>query len=156
NIDRVFPVSAGGSTRATATLRHVSPATVLNLRLIVRRHGRSINAAMLDPQRLVTASPRVAFSVQESGDGHFLSVIPRGLLRGGVTYRVRVAGAYTDNGARMGNFDPAGRVAGRFANTITVHTAASSRTALPLSVGSGRVAALTISRLAVPMPAFLP
>jgi outer membrane protein assembly factor BamB len=156
DIDRIFPVSAGGNTLATTTLRHVSPATVFNLRLIVRRHGRTINAAILDPRRLVTVSPRFGFSVQESGDGHFLYVAPRGLLRAGATYRLRVAGAYTDNGSRMGNFDPAGPSAGHFATTLTVRTASSLRPSSPLQASRGRVAAFTIRRLAVPMPAFLP
>jgi outer membrane protein assembly factor BamB len=156
NVDRVFPVSAGGSTLARAILHNVSPAAAFNLRLIVRRGGRTINAAILDPARVVTASPRFAFSVQESGDGHFLYVIPRGVLSAGATYRLHVAGGYTDNGARMGNFNPAGAVAGRFADTITVHTARSPGSGLPLPVTPDRVGAFTVSRLAVPMPAFLP
>ncbi len=159
SLDRVFPVSAGGSTLGTTALRGVSPATVLNLRLIVRRHGTTLNAAILNPNRVVSVTPRVAVSVQESGDGHFLFITPRGLLRPGTTYRIHVAGAYTDNGVHMGNFNPAGPVAGHFAQTITVRTAGSlppRRRALPLSVGRSRVSALTITRLAVPMPAFLP
>jgi outer membrane protein assembly factor BamB len=154
NIDRVFPVSAGGTTLDTSTVRGVAPATVFNLRLIVRRHGQTVNAAMLDPSRIVSVSPRFPFSVQESGDGHFLYVVPRGLLRPGSTYRLRVAGAYTDNGDRMGNFDPAGAPAGRFRQLITVHTLPAIGH-LPLSVRRDRVSAMTISRLAVPMPAFL-
>ena len=159
SLDRVFGVSAGGSTLATTTLRDVSPATVLNLRLIVRRHGTTVNAAILDPNRVVSVTPRVPFSVQESGDGHFLFVSPRALLRPATTYRVHVAGAYTDNGVHMGNFNAAGSVAGHFAQTITVRTAAApagQRPTLPLTVGRSRVSALTITRLAVPMPAFLP
>ncbi len=157
SLDRVFAVSAGGTTLPTATLRGVSPATVFNLRLIVRRHGTTVNAAILDPTRTVSITPRVPFSLQESGDGHFLFVSPRGLLRPGTTYRLRVAGAYTDNGVKMGNFNPAGAVAGHFAQTITVRTASTARDrSLPLRVGATRVSALTLTRLAVPMPAFLP
>ena len=160
SLNRVVPVSAGGSTLATTALNGVSPATVLNLRLIVRRHGTTVNAAILNPGRVVSVTPRVPFSVQESGDGHFLFVSPRGLLRPGTTYRVHIAGAYTDNGVHMGNFNPAGAVAGHFAQTITVRTAAATAAtgarALPLHVGTNRVSALTITRLAVPMPAFLP
>src|SRR5205823_80958 len=107
SLDRVFPVSAGGSTLASTTVRGVSPATVFNLRLVVRRHGTTVNAAILNPDRAVSITPRVPFSVQESGDGHFLFVKPRGLLRPGSTYRLRVAGAYADNGVKLGNFDPA-------------------------------------------------
>lgn len=157
SLDRVFPVSAGGTTLASSAVRDVSPATVLNLRLVVRRGGRTVNAAILNPDHVVSISPRVPFSVQESGDGHFLFVKPDGLLRPGTTYRVRVAGAYTDNGVTMGNFNPAGAVAGHFNQTITVTTAGLARASvLPLRVGSTRVSAMTLTRLAVPMPAFLP
>ena len=156
-IDRVVPVTAGGSTLDTRRLTGVSRATVFNLRLLVRHRGRTVNAAILDPGRVVRTSPRFAFTTQESGDGHFLFVVPRGLLRAATTYRLQIAGSYTDNGARMGNFDPHGRVAGRFATTLAFRTvAASSAVGVQLHVGPGRVGAVTISRLAVPMPAFLP
>ena len=155
-LDRVFGVSAGGTTLDTAALRNVSPATIFNLRLVVRRRGRTVNAAMLDPGRLVHVSPHFAFTVQESGDGHYLYVAPRAPLRPGTTYRLRTAGAYTDNGVRMGNFNAAGIVGGRFDQTISARTSGTSSTGLPLRAGRDRVSAITISRLAVPMPAFLP
>jgi hypothetical protein len=56
----------------------------------------------------------------------------------------------------MGNFNPAGKPAGRFDQTITVRTRAAVRTGLPLFAGRHRVGAMIIRRLAVPMPAFLP
>ncbi len=156
SLDRIFPVSAGGSTLDTTTLRDVARATVINLRLIVRRHDTTVNASMLDPNRVVSVTPRFPFTIQESGDGHFLYLAPRGLLRPGTAYRLRVAGHYTDNGVHMGNFNPHGAVAGSFAQTITVRTRPAARGQLPLSVSAERSSALTIRRLAVPMPAFLP
>ncbi len=155
-VDRVFDVTAGGTTLTATTVRDVSPATIFNLRLIVRKHGRTVNAAMLDPERLVTVSPRFAFNAVESGDGHFLYVIPRGILRRGTTYKLRIAGRYTDNGVRMGNFNPAGAPAGSFDQTLTIRTGGAPASArLPLFAARHSVAAVTISRLAVPMPAFL-
>jgi outer membrane protein assembly factor BamB len=159
NLDRVFPVTPGGTTLATTKRGGVSPATVINLRLVVRRHGRTVNAAILDPRHAVTATPRFASDIRESGDGHFLYVIPRGTLRAGTRYRLHVAGAYTDNGSNMGNFDPHGSPAGRFNQTITLATARAARSTgarLPLRTGAEAVSAITIRRLAVPMPAFLP
>jgi hypothetical protein len=49
-------------------------------------------------------------------------------------------------------------VAGRFAQTITATTAGTpgGSSTLPLRTGAARVSAITIRRLAVPMPAFLP
>ncbi|MGA2013705.1 MAG: PQQ-binding-like beta-propeller repeat protein, partial [Solirubrobacteraceae bacterium] len=153
NLDRVYPVDVGGNTipRGAVTL---DPATVINLRLIVRRHGRTVNAAMLAPDRLVRARPAFAFTTQESGDGHYLSVVPDGLLAPGTDYRLRIAGAYTNNGTQMGNFDPHGRPAGRFDQTITIRARGGSGT-LPLTVAANAVSAITISRLSVPLPAFL-
>jgi outer membrane protein assembly factor BamB len=155
-LNRVFVVSAGGSTLTTTSLRGVSRAAVINLRLVVRRHGRTVNAAMLNPDRIVSITPKAAFTTQESGDGHYLYVVPRGLLRAGTAYRVRIAGGYTDNGVRMGNFNPAGPRAGTFRQTITIRTVGGGRSGLPLRAGHDQVSAVTISRLAVPMPAFLP
>lgn len=156
NLDRVFPVSAGGSTLDTTSLRDVSPATILNLRLIIRRHGHTVNAAILDPGRVVKVRPRFRFGVQESGDGHFLYVRPLGLLRPRATYRMAIAGHYTDNGQHMGNFNPRGPVAGSFSQRLRISTRSERRARLPLHATVRRVSALTIRRLAVPMPAFLP
>jgi hypothetical protein len=55
----------------------------------------------------------------------------------------------------MGNFDPHGAVAGHFDQTITV-TTTPARPRLTLSARGRAVSAMTISRLSVPMPAFLP
>jgi outer membrane protein assembly factor BamB len=154
NERRMFAVDVGGNLIPTARLAGVSPATVLNLRLVVRRHGQTINAAMLAPDRLVHTSPTFPFSVQESGDGHYLYVVPRGFLRPETRYRVRIAGSYTNNGSKMGNFNPRGRRAGSFGQTLLLRTARATA-GLPLRAGRDAVSAMTISRLSVPMPAFL-
>ncbi|HWE32236.1 MAG TPA: PQQ-binding-like beta-propeller repeat protein [Solirubrobacteraceae bacterium] len=156
NVDRVFGVDVGGNTLATRTINDASPATMINLRLIVRRRGRTVNAAILSPATVVRARPAFPFTTEESGDGRYLYVLPKRLLRAGTTYSLRVAGAYTDNGTSTGNFDPHGKRAGSFSTTITVKTVpARRRASLPLIVGRRQVSALTISRLSVPMPAFL-
>ncbi len=154
NVDRVFPVDVGGNTFPARTLDGASPATIINLRLVVRRDGRTVNAAILSPSTVVHAT--FPFTTEESGDGHYLYVLPDRLLRAGTSYRVRIAGAYTDNGTNMGNFDPRGARAGSFSTTIALRTAPSRPHArLPLTAGRRQVTALTISRLSVPMPAFL-
>ncbi len=81
--------------------------------------------------------------------------MPRGFLRPDTVYRLRIGGAYTDNGSKMGNFNPRGRRAGTFSQTLSVRTAGQGAP-LPLRVRRTRVSAMTISRLSVPMPAFLP
>jgi len=154
DLDRVFGVDVGGNILTSSTLHPTATATVVNLRLIVRRHGRTVNAAMLSPGRLVTARPAFRFTTEESGDGHFLYVVPDGFLRPHTTYRLRIAGSYTDNGTDMGNFDPRGRPAGRFDQTVTIRSPTPAA-GLPLHAGRTAVSAMTIGRLSVPMPAFL-
>ena len=139
----------------SVTVRGVAPATAINLRLIVRRHGQTVNAALLSPDRLVQARPRFRFTTQESGDGHYLFVVPDGFLRAGARgYRLRIAGAYTNNQTNMGDFDPRGARAGSIRQTITLQTPRSTAR-LPLVVRRNSVSAMTISRLSVPMPSFL-
>lgn len=154
NVDRVFAVDVGGNTVSTRMIEDASTATVVNVRLVVRRNGRTINAAMLAPDRLVRATPSFPFTAEESGDGHFLYVLPDRLLKPRTTYRLRIAGAYTDNGTNMGNFNPNGRRAGSFSTMIVLKTAAPPQRN-PLTIGRDRASAITISRLSVPMPAFL-
>ena len=147
--------SAGGSTLAAAGVRSGLAATVINLRLIVRRHGSTVNAAMLDPDRLVTRRPRVRVHRPRSrATVTTCTSCPDGFLRPGTTYRAADRGHYTDNGTHMGNFNAHGPRAGSFAQTITVRTAP-RRGSLPLKVGRDAVGAMTISRLSVPMPSFL-
>jgi outer membrane protein assembly factor BamB len=153
-LDRVFPVDTGGNLTSNSTAASTSPAAVINLRLVVRRDGRTVNAAMLSPEQLVHPHPAFRFTTQESGDGHYLYVVPDGFLRAGTRYRLRIAGSYTDNGTAMGNFNPHGSPAGAFARTITLKTTRPSNR-LPLRVGANVVSAMTISRLSVPMPPFL-
>ena len=75
----MFGVDVGGNILAANTLSGVSTAAILNLRLVVRRRGRTVNAAILDPAAAVHAQPAFPFTVQESGDGHDLYVVPDGL-----------------------------------------------------------------------------
>ncbi len=154
NLDRVFGVDVGGNIVSSHPSNATAPATVINLRLIVRRHGHTVNAAMLSPAQLVHARPAFRFTTQESGDGHYLYVIPNGFLRPATRYRLRIAGAYTDNGTHMGNFNPLGSRAGSVHQTITFRTTRPPDR-LPLRVGAGTVSAMTISRISVPMPPFL-
>jgi hypothetical protein len=81
-------------------------------------------------------------------------VVPDGFLRPATRYRLRIAGAYTDNDTHMGNFNPRGSPAGSVHQTITFKTTRPPER-LPLQVGVRTVSAMTISRISVPMPPFL-
>ena len=83
NVNRVFPVDVGGNVVTSSTVSGVPTATVINLNLVVRRHGQTLNAAMLAPDRLVHSRPAFPFTTEESGDGHNLYVVPDGLLAPG-------------------------------------------------------------------------
>jgi outer membrane protein assembly factor BamB len=146
---RVLAVSTGGST-LTAAPRAQPTAAVLNARLVVRRGGRTQPAAMQpapaarDLARLTPAAP---FTAQLSGDGQVVHVVPRGFLRPGADYRLRVAGRYAvaPRGAPL---------SGAFATTLRFRTAPRGPDA-PLRAGRDAVTALSLRRLALPMPAFL-
>ena len=153
-LDRVFAVDVGGNIIPPHAAIPTAPATVVNLRLVVRRHGRTLNAAMLAPTRLVHPRPAFRFTTEESGDGHYLYVVPDGFLRPATRYRLRIAGTYTDNGTHMGNFDPRGSAVGSVHQTITFMTTRPPAR-LPLQVGARTVSAMTLSRISVPMPPFL-
>ena len=121
-------------------------ATVLGTRLIVRRGGDTKAAKMVasDSDDLVHASPSFRFHTQLSGDGHFLFIRPEGLLK---------------PGPGTGSGSPA---TGRRRRTRASSTRRSASAPRPPGGGcrwpwaSNRVGALTISRLALPLPALLP
>jgi outer membrane protein assembly factor BamB len=154
SLDRIFGVDVGGNILPSRGPIATAPATVINLRLIVRGHGQTVNAAMLSPANLVHARPAFRFTTEESGDGHYLYVVPDGFLAPDTRYRLRIDGTYTDNGAHMGNFNPRGSPAGSVHQTITLQTTRPPDR-LPLHVGARAVSAMTISHISVPMPPFL-
>lgn len=159
-VDRVFAMTAGGSTLPGTDAGTRSPATTLAARLIVRRGGVTEDAAMLggpDAGALVTTDPPVPMSAQLSGDGHLLHLVPDGLLDPATTYRVRVRGTYGAGGAGVGNLAAGATRTGTFDTTLALRTAPSDGRPLPLAgPARGRTGALRISRLAVPLPSYLP
>jgi outer membrane protein assembly factor BamB len=146
-LDNVFPVTPGGTTKRGARER-VPASTVLGTRLIVReaditRDARMQGAPTADS--LVSSNPPFAFQAQLSGDGHYLFIRPDGFLEPGTDYRVRVHGGWLDP-------DP-----GSFDSTLEFRTQPrTSGAKLPLRVGGRSVGALELSRLALPLPSLLP
>ena len=158
SLTRVFPVTAGGNTRQSAVAHDVSAASILPTRLVVRQSGETVDASMApvpSAESLVTPSPSFPFSAHETGDGHYLMVVPDGFLRPGTDYSLRIAGSDTTNGVPVGDVRLGATGAGTFSDTIRFHTAP-SRGPLPLAVSPSRVSAFELRRLAVPIPAFLP
>jgi hypothetical protein len=102
----------------------------------------------------VTVDPPVPHRVQLSGDGHHVFVVPDGFLAPDTTYRVRVSGAYTTDGARPAGGAVGATGAGLVDDTLTVRTGPAGGR-FPLSAGGDRVDALRLRRLALPLPAFL-
>jgi outer membrane protein assembly factor BamB len=146
-LDNVFPVTPGGTTKRGASER-VPAATVLGTRLVVRDGGVTRDARMLagpTSDALVSSQPPFALQTQLSGDGHYLFIRPDGFLEPGTDYRVRVSGGWVDP------------LPGSFDSTLSFRTEAASRgEKLLLTVGRRRVDALEISRLALPLPSLLP
>jgi outer membrane protein assembly factor BamB len=147
DLDNVFPVTPGGTTKRGAR-ETVPAATVLGTRLVVREGGVTRDARMVgDPSSdaLVSSDPPLPFQTQLSGDGHYLFIRPDAFLEAGREYRIRLHGAWLD--PSPGSFD----------GTLTFRTTRRSPGAkLPLTVGRRSVAALELSRLALPLPSLLP
>src|SRR5262249_39472793 len=141
NLTRVFPVSPGGATLTSGYANALNPSAVLNGRLVVRRGGSTVDAGMKaepDAASLVKADPPFPFTAELSRDGHNVFVAPTGFLKRSTSYKLSLAG---NDGA------------GGFSDAIRFKTAPLGPQRL--SVGAGKVTALSMSRLAIPLPPFL-
>ncbi len=160
NLSRVFPVTAGGTTESHGAGVPLPGSATIGARLVVRRGGRTINAAMIPAPTaaaLVRTSPHFSFRAQLSGDGRYIFITPRSFLAPDATYRVTVAGRWGADGTREADWTLPGtwKRFGRFSDRFRFHTAP-ALPSLPLSAGPDRVSAFELRRLAVPLPAFLP
>jgi outer membrane protein assembly factor BamB len=147
-LTRTAFVTSGGSTSLPGPSGPVAPATVIGARLLVRRGGETVDAALAggaSPDSLVHASPRFALTAEPSGDGHFLHIAPKGFLMPDRRYRLRVAAPWSGDGR-----------SGKVSDTIGFRTAPAGRRGPPLKVGHERVSAFSFSRMAVPLPPILP
>ena len=84
--------------RCAARPRRCRAATTLAARLVVRRDGTTVDAA-IDPAVSVTSKPGFTFTTELSGDGHFLFIRPDGILKPDTDYRVSISGVWTGDGA---------------------------------------------------------
>ena len=112
-----------------------------------RAHAARGHAAGAGGERPRAAEPRRdvhSAAVRRRAVVHF---VPRGFLRPGTDYRLRVAGRYA---AAPRGAPPAGA----FATTLRFRTAPRGPE-VPLRAGRDAVTALSLRRLALPMPAFL-
>ena len=156
-LNRVYPVTAGGNTQLGGGTQRVGAATVLPERLVVRTHNRTLDASMQplpSAASLVHVNPTFGFSAQLSGDGHYVFIVPNGLLTPGRDYAVHVSGLYTATGISVGNLHLGGTSAGRFDQTIN-YRVRPARSRLSFSVGRRRTTAMRLTRLAFPLPAFV-
>ncbi len=156
---RVYPVSSGGNTSQSRRPRTQPAATLLNGRLVVRRGGQTIDAALQQvgsATDLVSVEPPFPFTAQLSGDGHYLHVLPTGFLRPGAQYSLRFSGRWAGEGAPVGNTNVGATRSGTFDDEIRVRTNEARLKRPQLSVSRRRVTALRLSRLAVPLPPLLP
>jgi outer membrane protein assembly factor BamB len=133
-------VTPGGSTRVSGPPGPLPAATALVTRLIVRQLGLTVDAS-LSPGTTVTADPPFDFTVQPSGDGHFLHITPTDFLPPNRTFALHIRGGWTGDG-RSGTVD----------DTVRFRTARVKRRGPPLRRGD----AFRLSRLAVPLPPILP
>ncbi len=144
SLARMAFVTPGGNTRLAGPPGPLPAATALTTRLLVRQVGETVDAG-LDPAPRVTADPPFEFSAEPSGDGHFLHVVPSGLLDPGRSYELRIEDGWTAPGR-----------SGAVASAIRFRTDRVRRRGAPLRIGSDAVSAFRLSRLAVALPPILP
>lgn len=159
---KLFYVSPGGKTVMDPPAS-LPAATLITLRLVVRKGGRTINARLFNsPFRKsekalqIIVTPEFPFTAETSADGKFLHIIPHQFLTPDTTYQITVRGNFYAGGFNIGNLTLGGRKAGRFETSFRFTTASVVLDKLPLSVGKDRVSALEWTRMAVPIPTMLP
>ncbi len=142
-VTRMFAVTPGGTTLRGST-EHVPAATTLASRLVVRRNGETIDAA-IDPAFSVKSKPSFNFTTELSGDGHYLFIRPDGILKPDTDYKVSIGGVWTGDGAN-----------GTFSKTLHYVTEPLRHKHTAPAIPSGTVQAIELSRLALPEPSLLP
>jgi outer membrane protein assembly factor BamB len=160
NLSTVFPVTAGGTTAAGGTEGRVPTSSEITGRLMVRQNGATTYAAMLptpSTASIVRTSPHFDATTELSGDGRYMFIVPKSFLAPSTTYHVTLAGTWGADGTRVADWTTPGTWTrfGHFTHTFTFRTAPAGGR-LPLRVGSSRVTAFQLRRLAFPLPAFLP
>jgi outer membrane protein assembly factor BamB len=159
DLNRVFPVSSGGNLLQGGYGQALPDSTTLVSRLVVRRAGATADAQMQpvpNAKSLVAPSPTFAYSAALSGDGHYLFVVPDTFLAPSTDYTLKFSGAYTAGGLRVGPQTVGATDAGPISDTIKFRTAPGGGS-LPLGKpGRTRTSAFRLTRLAAPLPPFLP
>jgi outer membrane protein assembly factor BamB len=158
DLERVLPVTEGGTTLPNGFASPLPAATTVVSRLVVHQGGKTEDAAIQplpSAHDLVTPSPAFPFSAALSGDGHFLFVRPDEILDPGRDYDLKLNGLYTTGGFHVGAPVIGATGGAPFSDTIRFRTQA-SRGPLPLRAGKGAVPSFRLRRLAAPLPAFLP
>jgi outer membrane protein assembly factor BamB len=160
----LFYVTPGGNTQIEG-VPLVSPATILTLRLLVRREGETVNAWLYNAPigrrqdaLQVRVEPTFPFTWETSADGRYLHIIPDGFLEPGKAYVLDIEGDYHTGGLPVGNLTLGGRRSGRFRTSLKIRTRAATPAGFPLppESGSTSVPAFEWTRLAVPIPPMLP
>ena len=161
-VTALYFVSPGG--RAQPDMPPDLPAaTLICLKLVVRKKGQTIPARFFDspflsrPDALkIRFDPPTPFRHEVSGDGKYLYIIPDDFLAPGGNYTLSVEGEYITGGFSLGNLRLGGRTAGKFRQTFTFIVQNPGRKPLPLSISEAAVSAFEWTRLAVPIPTMLP
>ena len=157
NETELYPVTAGGNTQLAGGVQNVGASTVMPIRLVVTHDAQTLDAAMQplpDADALIQTSPAFPFHAETSGDGHYVFVVPDGFLTPGRTYSVRVKGLWEANGAGLGDVRLGASSVGSVDQTLS-YRIAPSLGPVPFRMSANEVSAMSLTRLAFPLPAFV-
>lgn len=155
NMTALLYVTPGGNTLLGGPSQQ-PPATIITLRLAVRRQGETVPARIATETLEVAADPPFPLHYEVSAGGDYLHIIPETFLEPAGRYTLRVKGAYRTGGPYLGKLRLGGEIAGRFEDTLTFHTAPRTAPHIPLKTRARSVDALEFTRLAVPIPTMMP
>ncbi len=158
----VLPVTPG-AVLLPKFPEHISPASILILRLVVRQDGETIAARVCNnpvycpPEALeVTLNPPIAHKIEHSADGRLIYIIPQQLLPPHTTFELTIRGNYYTGGLRIGNLTLGGRRAGQFNSQFHFQTESIEDTWLPLATTPHAVSAFVWKRMTAALPVMLP
>ncbi len=146
-LEQLLLTTPGGATVREAA-PEVGPAAVVALRLVVRRHGVTLDAE-IESDVTVTTSAASPVSWRRSGDGHFLFVVPQEFWPSAGSVELHVRGAWTAARGVPGGIALHGDI-----DQTICFTVARADPSVPLVLGAPEQAVLHLHRLSVALPSF--
>lgn len=138
----LFLVTTGGRSFAELPVS-VQRGSVVTVRLLVRRQGMTVKAALERRSVQVRSDPPCAFDIVESAGMDYVNLVPRQMLAPSTVYALEVSGGYRVAGSGE---------RGRVSRTFSIRTVEEREEPQLLRVGPDRTAAFQVRNMAPYQP----